>query len=63
MDDEEVGKGEKHSVLGPGSGGASFCGVVLNMALRRRNPGKCLRGGQRGIGSWPLAFRMGTFGG
>jgi hypothetical protein len=50
-------------VLGPGSGDATFCGVVLYMALRRGSPGKCLRGGRRGIGSWPLAFLIGTFGG
>jgi hypothetical protein len=48
-------------VLVPGSGDVSFRGVVLNIALRRGNPGKCVRGGRRGIGSWPLAFRIGAF--
>jgi hypothetical protein len=50
-------------MLVPGSGDVSFCGVVLNMALRRGNSGRCLRGAQRGIGSWPLAFRIGIFAG
>ena len=48
-------------MLVPGSGDGSFCGVVLNMALRRGNPEKCLRVEWRGIGSWPLALRIGTF--
>jgi hypothetical protein len=39
MGDEEVGKGEKHSVLFPGSGDVSFFSLVLNIALRRGNPG------------------------
>jgi hypothetical protein len=36
-------------VLVPGSGDVSFCSVVLNMALRRGNPGKCLRGGEESV--------------
>jgi hypothetical protein len=36
-------------VLVSGSGDVSFCGVVLNMALRRGNPGKCLRGGEGSV--------------
>jgi hypothetical protein len=45
-------------VLVPGSGDVSFCGVVLNTA--KRQPRKVLAR-RRGIGSWPLAIRLGTF--
>jgi hypothetical protein len=36
-------------VLDPGSGDVSFCSIVVNMALRRGNPGKCLRGGEGSV--------------
>ena len=38
-------------MLGSGSDDVSFCDVVLNMTLRRGNPGRWLRGGRRAIGS------------
>jgi hypothetical protein len=53
MGDEEVGKGENISVLVPGSGDVSFCGVVLNMTLRRGNPGY----DHEHLGSAPLGVR------
>ena len=43
----------------PGSGDVSFCGVVLNNGSVKRQSRKVLV--RRGIGSWPLAFRIGTF--